>query len=89
MKTEKFILLVFCVLFSFIGAKAQTYYYNTTKTFNESGYTYQCDVPSGSIDVKLYNKSNQFTYIMPKYKNGTPLPAGYWDKYVHLLEDDK
>lgn len=87
MKTKK-LLLVFCVLFFFIGMKAQTYYYNTTKTFNENGYTYQCDVTSGSKEVRLYNKSNQFTYILPKYKDGSPLAPRYWDKYVHLLEDD-
>jgi len=48
--------------FPVIDLSAQTYYYNSTKTFNENGYTYQCDVPAWKM-VTLYNKSNQLTYV--------------------------
>ncbi|GHT75911.1 hypothetical protein AGMMS50262_12700 [Bacteroidia bacterium] len=50
---------------------AQTYYYSTTKTFNESGYTYQCDIKYGG--VVLYNKANQYTYKNQTYKDGSYL----------------
>ncbi|GHT11542.1 hypothetical protein FACS189426_13580 [Bacteroidia bacterium] len=61
-------LLVFISLF-FIQNRtvAQTYYYNATKTFNENGYTYQCDIATSNM-VTLYNKSNQFTYTHMYYK---------------------
>lgn len=48
--------MLFCVTY----LHAQTNYYTTTKTFNESGYTYQCDIPSYNL-VILYNKSNSST----------------------------
>jgi len=61
------------------GAEAQTYYYNTTKTFNESGYTYQCDLRYGA--VVLYNKANLFTYTNQIYKNdGKSVEEGHWAK---------
>ena len=34
-----------CILFYVSYLHAQTNYYTTTKTFNDSGYTYQCDIP--------------------------------------------
>jgi hypothetical protein len=46
---------------SCIFVSAQTKYYNATKTFYESGYTYQCDVKSKL--VTLYNKANKWTYV--------------------------
>jgi hypothetical protein len=58
----KTILLLAGLLLS-MSVLAQTNYYSTTKTFNESGYTYQCDVNTGSKEVILYNKSNQLTYV--------------------------
>lgn len=48
------------MLFGIFVLHAQTYYYTTTKTFNESGYTYQCDIPPYNL-VILYNKSNSST----------------------------
>lgn len=56
------IITVLLLLFSATTVFAQTYYYNHTKTFNEDGYTYQCDVPEWKM-VTLYNKENQFTYV--------------------------
>lgn len=54
-----FIILLYCII---VGVQSQTYYYNNTKTFNENGYTYQCDVENGSGYVRLYNKKNKLTY---------------------------
>ena len=48
------------MLFYVSSLHAQTNYYTTTKTFNESGYTYQCDIPPYNL-VILYNKSNSST----------------------------
>ncbi|MFV0538511.1 MAG: DUF5043 domain-containing protein [Dysgonomonas sp.] len=59
----KTILFSIILLLGAIDTSAQTYYYNNTKTFNENGYTYQCDVNTGSKEVILYNKSNQLTYV--------------------------
>ena len=49
-----------CILFYVSYLHAQTNYYTTTKTFNESGYTYQGDIPPYNL-VILYNKSNSST----------------------------
>ena len=35
---------------------AQTNYYTTTKTFNEQGYTYQCDVVKASARYMLMTR---------------------------------
>ena len=85
MKTKTIILLIFCVLFSFIGAKAQTYYYNTTQTFNENGYAYQCDKASYGL-VTLYNKANQYTYDSYENKDGSPI--GNYDDVLPFIEPD-
>ncbi len=47
---------------------AQTNYYTDTKTFNENGYIYQCDVTT-SKSVTLYNKTNKWIYIDQIIKN--------------------
>ena len=60
-----FISMLFCASFLF----AQTKYYNTTKTFKENGYTYQCDVDQGSKMVKLYNKDNKWIHSEQVYKD--------------------
>jgi len=64
---------------------AQTYYYNTTKTFNEGGYTYQCDKASYGI-VTLYNKANQYTYAHYENKDGSPI--GKIENLFPLIEPD-
>lgn len=63
----KIILLPVIFLFCIAGVHAQTYYYNTTKTFYENGYTYQCDVPESKM-VTLYNNTNKLTYTDVAYK---------------------
>lgn len=59
----KTILLPIIFLFCIARIDAQTNYYNVTKTFNENGYIYQCDVDNGSKFVNLYNKDNKLTYV--------------------------
>ena len=85
MKTGKLILLIYCACFSFNKLIAQTYYYNTTQTFNENGYTYQCDKASYGI-VTLYNKANQYTYAPYANKDGSSI--GDLDKLLPFIADD-
>ena len=70
MKMQIIISVIFCVLFAFSKVTAQTYYYNTTKTFYENGYIYQCDVPEYNL-VTLYNVNNIFTYQDMYYPDGS------------------
>jgi hypothetical protein len=65
MKT--FILMV-SMLFSVTSAVAQTNYYTTSKTFYETGYTYQCD-HDGGVGIILYNKNNRLTYVDQLYND--------------------
>lgn len=61
-------LIFICMSFCAIYFHAQTNYYTATKTFNENGYTYQCDV-SSSKSVTLYNKSNKWLFMTQCYKS--------------------
>ena len=53
----KNIFILISLLYNVSLAIAQTNYYTTTKTFNEQGYIYQCDVDTESGDINLYNKA--------------------------------
>lgn len=65
---------------------AQNYYYGVTKTFNESGYVYQCDVLEGAKFVTLYNKDKKFINVEQLDKNtGERMSIDYKKR---LLEDD-
>lgn len=76
--------MLFCVTY----LHAQTYYYTTTKTFNESGYTYQCDVRSSGF-VTLYNKSNKWIYVHSIYKDtGKNFVQDEAGDGIKLLESD-
>ncbi|MFV0544885.1 MAG: DUF5043 domain-containing protein, partial [Bacteroides sp.] len=66
------IIFTFILLACFGVTHAQTNYYTVTKTFNEDGYAYQCDV-STSDYVKLYNKTSRFISVRQQYKDGRPL----------------
>ena len=68
----KKIFILISLLYNILLALAQTNYYAVTKTFNEQGYTYQCDV-SGGRNVTLYNKNNKWTYVN-QMKKGTNAP---------------
>lgn len=67
MKTIVCILTFMCSYICF----AQTNYYEVNRTFNENGYTYQCDIHDGSKVVTLYNKNNQYTYVDQTMNNET------------------
>lgn len=63
------VLFIFCLFIGIASALSQSVnYYEKTKTFEEVGYTYQCDVPKYQI-TKLYNKENKFTYQDIVYKS--------------------
>ena len=68
-----------------ISLTAQTKYYSNTKTFYESGYTYQCDVRGSGI-ATLYNKNNQWTYTAQIYAATGENFAPTSDKWVPLTE---
>ena len=47
---------------------SETVIYKKTTTFEQEGYTYQCDVQDGCQFVTLYNKENTLTYEDIVYK---------------------
>ena len=53
-------ILIFAIYAS--GISAQEKYYQSTKTYHENGYTYQCDVAESRI-ATLYNKENKLTNV--------------------------
>jgi hypothetical protein len=88
MKTKKTALIFAGILLYVSSAVSQTYYYNTTQTFYESGYTYRCDSNSDAGFVTLYNICNQYMYSGPTYKNGSPVSQDFWDSFPKLTERD-
>ena len=77
-----------CILFYVAYLHAQTNYYTTTKTFNENGYTYQCDVAASRF-VSLYNKNNKWINIYPVYKDtGKSFVQDEAGDGIKLLESD-
>lgn len=82
----KTIITFLCMLFCVSYIYAQTNYYTTTKTFNENGYAYQCDVSSSKL-VILYNKSNKWINVYPIYKS-TGETFAQTDQGIDLLEYD-
>lgn len=78
-----FIYLTICAL----STLAQTnYYYTQTKTFNENGYTYQCDVAPSKL-VQLYNKENKLTYTKWVFKDTGKEPPMPYD--INDVEEDR
>lgn len=80
----KTFMVVLLLLFGSV-LSAQTRYYDKTKTFNENGYTYQCDVPSYKM-VTLYNKANKLTYVDMVYKDTGKMPP--MNVFFPRFEDD-
>ena len=78
-------LLTLC--FGIVNIMSQTSYYATTKTFYESGYTYQCDVPTSGM-VSLYNTDNQLTYTDVVYKATGEFYSPKQGEYIDTFEDD-
>ena len=82
----KTLIIFISILFSATYMYAQTNYYATTKTFNQDGYIYQCDVRASGF-VTLYNKSNKLINVYPVYKN-TGESFVQTDAGIKLLESD-
>lgn len=74
-----FLIYTTCIL-------SQSNHYTITKTFNEQGYTYQCDVVSRS--VTLYNKNNKWTYTPQKIKSTGEIFYVTAENYVPVLLED-
>lgn len=82
----KTMMILISTLFCVTYLSAQSYYYDVTKTFNENGYTYQCDVLDGAKFVKLYNKDNKFVNVEQVDQNtGEQMSIDYKKQ---VLEDD-
>ena len=82
---KRTILTQIIIVCSIVSTFAQTNYYAETKTFNENGYTYQCDVPAYKL-ITLYNKANLYTYIDQKVNaTGELVPV---DGMPDTFEDD-
>lgn len=64
---------------------AQTYYYDVDKTFQEDGYTYQCDVLEGAKFVTLYNKENKLNHVDQVIKGTNQVVE---ELYTPFLEED-
>jgi hypothetical protein len=84
---KKIIILLFITLCS-MAIQAQTYYYNESKTFKMTGYTYKCDTTTYKL-VTLYNINNKLTNCLerdmvtgkPFWGNEyNPLIADHWTK---------
>ena len=82
----KTLILAISTLFCVAYLHAQTNYYATTKTFNQDGYIYQCDVRASGF-VTLYNKSNKWIKVYPVYKS-TGESFAQTDAGIELFEDD-
>jgi len=82
----KTLIIFISILFSATYMYAQTNYYTTTKTFNQDGYIYQCDVRASGF-VTLYNKSNKWIKVYPVYKS-TGESFAQTDAGIELFEDD-
>ena len=78
MKTLKITLLLVCVIFCTTKITAQTFYYNTTRTFQlDNGVTFRAYVDEYG-EVTLYNTNNRFVHQQPTLRDGSPIPADFW-----------
>ena len=80
-------LVLIFIFLAYGSLPAQTNYYPTTKTFQEDGYVYQCDLDESGM-ITLYNKDNSFTYAHYANKDGTRVPSDVLLGRVQLIEDD-
>lgn len=90
-KTKLIIALLFCLTYYLNTTSAQTYYYNTSKTFQENGYTYRCSTQDWeSGEVTLYNADNIYTFRLGlKYKDGSSVKdVKVLRAETDLIEDD-
>ena len=69
MKTRNILLLIGLLLYA-SGAMAQTRFYDVTRTFHESGFTYQADLRGDGM-VILYNRdAGRFTDLRQTFRDG-------------------
>ncbi|MFV0546851.1 MAG: DUF5043 domain-containing protein [Bacteroides sp.] len=81
-------IFAFILLACFGVTHAQTNYYTVTKTFNEDGYAYQCDVDESRF-VMLYNKDSKYIFMDQKYKDGRPLDKKFRNMpRTYYVKDD-
>ena len=80
MRTTYILFLIGMLIYA-NSAMAQTFYYNTTRTFHKNGFTYQADVsPAGW--VTLYNRDNRLMGTHQLFRDGnviTEVDRGYAD----------
>lgn len=89
MKTNRMVLSLLFMACILTMVSAQTYYYNTSKNFQENGYTYRCVTENWGY-VTLFNTNNIHTFELGfKYKDGTSVTdAKILRAQIDLLEDD-
>ncbi|MFV0546850.1 MAG: DUF5043 domain-containing protein, partial [Bacteroides sp.] len=81
-------IFTFILLACFGVVYAQKYYYTVTKTFNEDGYTYQCNVSTSKF-FTLYNKASRFISVRQQYKDGRPLDEKFHNMpRTYYVKDD-
>ena len=79
MKTKHIVLLIGLLIYASSTA-AQTRFYDVTRTFHESGFTYQADVSGGF--VTLYNRAaGRFTDLRQTHRDGRLISEADWDRY--------
>jgi hypothetical protein len=84
---KNIILITGLILFISL-AHAQTYYYNTSKTFQENGYAYRCSTANWGY-VTLSNVNNLYTDAPTLYKDGSPVTdLKILRAETDLIEDD-
>ena len=88
MKTKSFFFLAVLGLTLHLNAQEATRLYDSTRTFVEDGYTYQCDVPASAM-VTLYNKENKLTYVEQIYKDTGKHYSFDESTYVPLMTDEE
>ena len=87
MKTLK-ILFITVSLLVISETMAQTYYYNKSATFKQTGYTYRCITESWG-QVTLFNAANIYTNADYVYKDGRAFrDMDVMEGKVSLIEDD-
>lgn len=80
--------LILFFTFITLNISGQTKFYSETKTFHESGYTYQCDVSNADM-ITLYNKENRWTYQSPAYKDSGEIYIAPEDGFYPLLMENE
>ncbi len=78
------VIALFTIVVSIWG---QTNYYSQTKTFEEDGYTYQCNATPWGF-VELYNKNNKLKGKFPAYRSTGKTYIEPEDGFHPVMEHD-